>query len=364
MIDSRLTSALLAVLLGALAGIVLFVPFVAVSYRRRGTVTLGRGLLWAAGLVYFWAIWTYTLLPLPTSTTLRCAGTNLTAFAFLDDMAEVVHKYGNHPLAVLTDPVVVQVALNVVLFVPLGFFVRVLVRRGVVVSALTGLALSVFVETTQVTGVWGIYPCAYRVFDVDDMITNTVGAVIGSLLALVVAGRRGAAAVGDADRPRSVTKHRRLLAMFCDWLGFTLTMSAVQVVMRGFLLYVLDVPLAGTDLPSVVSVAAALLVWWVTTLATGRTIGDLAVQVRYGSGSLPGPVTRVLRCLFGIGGYGLLLLAPSVSGIPAVVGQLTGAFVLLSVIATLFSRNGRGLPGVLSGQTVADSRSEDSEPAA
>ena len=58
-------SAAVAIGLGVLVGTALFVPIVAVSYRRRGRLTLGRSLLWAAALVSFLAIWTYTLLPLP-----------------------------------------------------------------------------------------------------------------------------------------------------------------------------------------------------------------------------------------------------------------------------------------------------------
>ncbi len=68
-----------------------------------------------------------------------------------------------------------QVALNVLLFLPLGFFLRVLGGRGILIAGLAGLVVSGIIETTQLTGVWGIFPCAYRVFDVDDLIANTSG---------------------------------------------------------------------------------------------------------------------------------------------------------------------------------------------
>ncbi|EYD75069.1 hypothetical protein Rumeso_03397 [Rubellimicrobium mesophilum DSM 19309] len=42
-----------------------------------------------------------------------------------------------------------------------------------------GLGLSLAVELTQLTGTWGLYPCAYRKFDVDDLILNTVGVALG-----------------------------------------------------------------------------------------------------------------------------------------------------------------------------------------
>src|SRR5690606_4983167 len=80
-VDDRVL-AIIAILLGVLIGVVLLVPFVALSYRRRGGLTVGRAALWFAGLVYFCAIWTYTLLPLPDPDTIRCAGVNLDLFAF------------------------------------------------------------------------------------------------------------------------------------------------------------------------------------------------------------------------------------------------------------------------------------------
>ncbi len=83
-----------------------------------------------------------------------------------------------------------QVLLNVLLFMPLGFFLRVLGGRGIVTAVVAGLGISLFVETTQLTGVWGVYPCAYRLFDVDDLVTNTLGAVLGSAIAAVIVPRR------------------------------------------------------------------------------------------------------------------------------------------------------------------------------
>nr|BFF09508.1 hypothetical protein GCM10025699_08110 [Microbacterium flavescens] len=180
--DDRLLLGGFAIALGIAAGVVLFVPFVAISYRRRGGLSAGRFVLWAAALVYFMAIWTYTLLPLPDPDAVRCAGVNLDLFAFVADLRGAAMR----PTTVLTDPAALQVLLNVLLFIPLGFFVRVIGGRGILVAALVGLGLSGFIELTQLTGAWGLYPCAYRVFDVDDLLTNSLGAVIGSLLSLAV----------------------------------------------------------------------------------------------------------------------------------------------------------------------------------
>lgn len=49
------------------------------------------------------------------------------------------------------------------------------------IAAIYGVCLSLGVELTQLTGIWGFYPCAYRQFDVDDLVINVGGVVIGFL---------------------------------------------------------------------------------------------------------------------------------------------------------------------------------------
>lgn len=52
--------------------------------------------------------------------------------------------------------------------------------------ALACFTTSLLIETTQLTGIWGIYPCAYRLFDVDDLITNTLGGILGYAMGSIV----------------------------------------------------------------------------------------------------------------------------------------------------------------------------------
>lgn len=344
--------AVIAIVTGVAVGTALFVPFVALSYRRRGRLSAGRLLLWSAALVYFWALWAYTLLPLPSGAELQCVGTNLDVLEFVGTLRDAAGRPGR----LLTDPAVLQLALNVVLFVPLGFFVRVLGGRGTVAALLTGLGTSLLIELTQLTGVWGVYSCAYRVFDVDDLLTNTVGAVIGSVLALAVPPRhRGMARAVDAGQPRAVTRGRRALVMVCDWLGFTVVVFGTGVLVQLLLSVTGNESLMDDGrIASAVGAVLALLVWLVAVLATGRTIGDLAVELRYHGGPLPQPVARLLRFLGGIGGYGLLTSIPDA----AWLGSL---FAVVSVVLVLLTTAGRGLPGLVSGQQLVDARQPQHE---
>ena len=74
-------------------------------------------------------------------------------------------------------------ALNAILFIPVGFFLPLLWKRCEHLGRVLGLgfALSLWVELSQLLN--------WRVTDIDDLITNTLGAVIGWLL-YRLAGRR------------------------------------------------------------------------------------------------------------------------------------------------------------------------------
>ncbi len=66
---------------------------------------------------------------------------------------------------------------NVCLFVPFGFLAPLLLRplRRFWLSSLTGFGLSLLIEACQ-------YEFAQRIFDVDDLLLNTLGSILGWLL--------------------------------------------------------------------------------------------------------------------------------------------------------------------------------------
>jgi glycopeptide antibiotics resistance protein len=355
LVSDQVFPAVIAILFGAVVGTLFFIPLVAVSYRRRGRLTLGRTAFWAASLVYFMAIWTYTLLPIPTGD-YRCAGAVLSLTPTLDDIGGAFAD--GSPF---TDVRLLQVVFNVLLFVPLGFLLRVIGRRGIVVAALVGLGVSLLIELTQLTGAWGVFRCAYRLFDVGDLASNGLGALLGSLVALLVPARlRGVARRTDADAPRPVTRGRRLIAVLCDVLGASLASAAAGTSVQLFLEY----GLRRSDLVADATIADLATAWvpvalWLTViLATGRSVGDLAVDVRYTGGPLPEPASRLLRFLGGIGGY---LLLSQLLGDTSLVA---GVFGLGAVVLLFTTRAGRGLPGVLTGSRLVDARSPEPAPAA
>lgn len=78
---------------------------------------------------------------------------------------------------------VLQVILNILMTIPFGFFFKFffnIKRRNIIVMT---FLLSLIIELAQLTGLFFIYPGSYRLFDVDDLITNTLGGFLGTVLA-------------------------------------------------------------------------------------------------------------------------------------------------------------------------------------
>ncbi len=76
---------------------------------------------------------------------------------------------------VLIIPFLIGSFLNFWMLFPAGCLLRVLKKRHFLVPIAIGLVSSLFLELTQLTGIWGIIGCTHRTFDVDDIILNTAG---------------------------------------------------------------------------------------------------------------------------------------------------------------------------------------------
>lgn len=298
--------------------------FVAGQYRRHGELRVGTAALRFAVLLYAIGLACYVLPPVDTS----CFRAQL------------------RPLSALTSTAgFEQFVCNIALFVPLGA----LLRRAPLVTALAGAGVSVFVEATQLTGLWFQFPCSYRVFDVDDVIANTAGALLGSFAAPLLRGfPSGSSRCPRAPRP--VSAERRLLAMCCDvlllwWLG------VACVRLTGFALRWSGVPPSSALQASAAWLVPSLVLLVATRRGDG-TPGQRLVLLRARS---PGRLAVVLRWALGTGGLALLqggceLLrgAPS-----ALLGLL---WCCAHAVGVICDRDRRGITGRLAGLELTDVR--------
>jgi len=341
-VGDQATNALIAIVLGTVLAVLLLIPTAAVQYRLDGRLGPLDLAILVTSAVYALAMWTYTLLPMPADGTFACKGSQLRVLGSLG-LIHVPDRGG--PLALLREPAFLQVVLNVLLFIPLGYFTRVILHRGVVVATLAGFALSLLIELTQKTGVWHLYSCAYRLFDVDDLIVNTLGATVGSLLSLLVVRRRR----GEVVLPTRISFGRRLVGFACDVVFIALTGAAAALAHRGWELYVRDLPPGELDrtVQAGLQWGVPFAVEAVLVLGFGRTVGEWVVSLhtvpRRRGLLLPG---RLVKLAVGVGP--VFVLAPLWNQVvgPAAV-TLLAAYAVLTIAFAWRTANHRGLSHTL-----------------
>lgn len=384
-------NAYVTVLVGGIAFMVLFLPYVVWAYRRFGQLSLRRLLGWAAVCVYFTGLAVYTLVPFPEDPQAFCADThvgyNLHPFQFVSDITSQTAGMGLR--TALTSTVVLQVVFNVVLFLPLGVLLHRYFRRGIIVTTLLGALISILIEITQLTGFFGVLPCAYRVADVDDVITNTLGTLIGALIAPLLLFWMPASRTLRSTRleARPVTAWRRWIGMAVDGFLFSVIGggTAICVLVVGRLLAWWPIEAQPEWIRPAGSLLALLMVFVIPSL-TGRG-GSLGERVAWlaprwpvtdgepGGDTHPGeepgrePTSadrldrgsvprRLVRSLIVMGPSVLAqLVALAVTG--TVINLLDAAASLAiaaAVIMVPFTRGHRSLSGVLTGAEFVDVR--------
>ena len=166
---------ILAVAIWPFASAVLTLPVLAMLYHRENRIRLTSVAVSYGCVLYLLALGCFTLYPLPQDAAAYCATHHLTPQ--LDPLRFIGDIRTDGVTALL------QIGMNIVFFVPLGFILGRFLRAGLARTALMGFAVSLLIETAQLTGIFHLYPCSYRLFDVDDLIWNTSGALLGYAVA-------------------------------------------------------------------------------------------------------------------------------------------------------------------------------------
>lgn len=128
--------------------------------------------------------------PLPERDAMDCAGAPivyLVPFEQFAAEAAAASRTGGWG-RFLTGLTFLSTILNVVMFAPAGAALRLVTARRAAALGL-GLALPTVIEGSQATGVFGLWPCAWRTVDATDFVTNAAGVLIGFALASRTVGR-------------------------------------------------------------------------------------------------------------------------------------------------------------------------------
>ncbi|GAA3183664.1 MULTISPECIES: VanZ family protein [Streptomyces] len=326
-----------AMLFPALA-LLLSVPVAIVLYRRHGIMTRWRTLSVVAFGYFAVSALCLVVVPLPSSAVDVCREfptfkhPQWTPGMFVADMWKEAHHQVSFGALILHNSAFWQTVFNLLLLLPLGVFVRLHLRRGLLAATLAGFGASLFFELTQFTGLWGIYPCPYRLFAVDDLLANTAGASLG--WAVVAPLARFLPELDTLDdramaAGNTIPLGRRLVALLLDVTGLLIVGPLVSLAVS---------VLRGTDAGLLTSVIVTVL-WFVAVpwLTGGFTPGKrvllLRLTARDGSRPQLGPLT--LRALALAAPPLLLVLVMAALSLRVIGGDWSGGRLAMLALAAM-----------------------------
>jgi len=176
-----------AVAIFPLLSAIFTLPYVINQYHKYGAILVLRIILVYSFIFYMMTSYFMTILPLPPIDSVQANGTHMLLVPFnafmlwwnncgfrVNDPSTYLSAFMNYDFF--------QMAFNVLLLVPFGVYLTYYFERKWYQVLLLSFAYSLFFELTQLSGLYGIYPHAYRWFEVDDLICNTLGGMVGFLI--------------------------------------------------------------------------------------------------------------------------------------------------------------------------------------
>ncbi|WP_461226339.1 VanZ family protein [Lacticaseibacillus suihuaensis] len=258
-------------------------PFLLGQYRRYGSLIAWRAVVVYTFIFYLLAAYFLVILPLPDRASVAALTTprySLVPFHELAEFLAATPFVWNQPatwLATVKESTFFMPLFNVALTLPFGVYLRYYFKRPVWQVVIASFTLSLFFELTQLSGLYGYYPRPYRLFEVDDLILNTLGGTLGGLLAptlMRVFPSRDEMDQAAIQKGRRVTWTRRLVAMLID----NLIVASLLGALAHLLLQLLGV---SSDLTLFGNVAGMLLTFGLAPLLmNGQTPGKRAVRIR------------------------------------------------------------------------------------
>lgn len=247
-------------------------PFLIVQYRKYGYIHKVRAITLYLLLLYLMNAFFLVILPLPSSRhnpALANGDLQLLPLQFVYDFLKETSVSFKHPSTywhIFVERAFLQVIFNIFLTIPFGMFLRYYFRvrwgSGLILSFL----LSLFFETTQLTGIYGIYENAYRIFDIDDLLCNTLGGMVGFIIAEWIAKRLPRIEHLDLHIDRSSKR-------------VSYTRRAVAFMIDLFFWYILMILLTLNDVPIPFWISSGIYYILIPYWTNGITVGKWIVRI-------------------------------------------------------------------------------------
>ena len=257
---------------------ILTIPFLIHQYRKFGAIPILKSACFYSMILYILCAYFLVMLPLPSIEKVEAMTgptSQLVPFQFVKDIiATTSFDISNIQefLSIFKNSTVYTVLFNIVLTLPFGVYLRYMFKKKWYHTIIYSFILSLFFELTQLSGLYGIYPRPYRLFDVDDLLINSIGGLLGHVMAPLITFF--IPTIDELDQKSykkgaNVTLLRRAVSLMIDIL-FIILFSVITKI----LLY-------GTGLEDYFLVFVLTIYYLlIPTFASGKTFGKKVINTK------------------------------------------------------------------------------------
>lgn len=215
-------------------------PFLIHEYRKYGSINILKSIIIYSFILYLLTAYFMIILPLPSfEEVANYIGPTmqLNPFQFIQDIDQTTIfniTDLNSLLNFLNKSTVYTVLFNVLLTIPFGIYLKYLFHKKWYQVIIISFFLSLFFELTQLTGLYGIYPKPYRLFDVDDLIVNTFGGILGYVISpLIIVFLPSTDELNNKSliRGQKVSLLRRLVSLFIDIIFLSIFSLLFKIIL-------------------------------------------------------------------------------------------------------------------------------------
>lgn len=226
-----------------LVAVLITLPYIAYNYYKYGSIISLRIAIIYSFVLYLLCTYFLVILPLPSIEEVQALTTpraQLIPFAFIGDIikdSQIVLDNPSTYLSILHNNSFLQVLFNLFMTVPFGMYLRYYFKCDLKKTIILTFCLSLFFELTQLSGLYFIYPRSYRLFDVDDLIINTLGGLLGYFIIVpflkILPSRKRLDDI-SFERGHHISFSRRLYAIIIDLICVSILSLIINRVLLSF----------------------------------------------------------------------------------------------------------------------------------
>jgi len=269
----------------------LTIPFIFRSYHQYGHISITQWLIVISFGVYLFMVFAFTIFPLPPIEEVADMTKPTMQLVPFYSVQEFLTKSGfvwndlSTYVPAMRSWTFLEPMFNIVMFIPLGIYLRYYFGRTWWEVILMSFSLSLLLEVIQLTGLFWIYPRPYRLFDVDDLIANTIGGWLGYIICPILTWwlpTKKELLTHNYQKGKTVGYFRRLMAFMLDWFLIGCFILIVKAMWKMLNVPPLAIP---GELQVVYTYIGIIIGYFILlpAIARGRTIGKWIVQIAISS---------------------------------------------------------------------------------